>query len=131
MGEICKDIAVFALFAWLLKETVQTWRLADWKKRIVHIVLTIAVLGGSLLLTKNTVLDIMNGSTTLRLTNCSVENSHTSRGIVSLRYYLEGTSEDGQEYKFMISGADCEALKRQNTVTITAYIHTKRVISYQ
>lgn len=131
LDELCGGVIVAILGLWFLKGTAITWSSCGWKNRILFSMLTVLMLGVSMILAKDAALDLIQGSTTVELTDCSVEKRSGSLGVIGLDYYLWGTDADGKEYRFTISGSDYERLKREKEVTVLGYVNTERVIAYR
>ena len=131
VDELCGGIAVLGTGLWLCKIAVNAWRAGNKKNGMLFSALTALLIAVSIVMAKDAVLDLMQGSTTVTLSDCSVEKRGASRGIISLDYYLTGTDEQGNTYTFEISGEDYMRLENKPSVTVEGYVNTGRVITYR
>lgn len=124
------------LLVWFKKQA--TAKTASGKKDILIILIAVVlVLFAAFLISKDLVLDLVHGEQTIVLNRCSVEQASTSKGIISVDYYLIGCDESGETHRFAITSKDYYALLDRYgkynvggwSATVHGYPNTGRVVS--
>lgn len=129
LDELCGGLTVLGAGIWFIKPAIMARR--SGKSLFLPCALAAVLMIVSIMITKDAVLDLAVGSATVTLTDCSVETRGSSRGITSLDYYLVGKADEDTTCRFEISGKDYERLKHKNTVVVTGYLNSGRIITYQ
>ena len=120
-----------ALFFWgallmLLHEMREHPTTSKGQSRLRMIVAFIAVIA-CLWVTKDPLLDLATGPRETVLTNVRVHKT-LNVGIMPDRYYLAGDSADGRSVSLTISLSDYERIGQGQTLSVTYYHHTERLI---
>ena len=98
------------------------------QSRLRMVVTVIAVIA-CLWVTKDPLLDLATGPRETVLTNARVYKT-LNVGIMPDRYYLAGDSAYGRSVSLTISLSDYERIRTGQTMSVTYYHHTKRLIRY-
>lgn len=115
-----------------------TAKVASGKKDILIILVAVVlVLFAVFLSSADLALDLIHGEQTIVLNRCSVERAGTSKGIISLDYYLTGSDESGETHRFTIAAEDYYALLDRHgkykvggwSATVHGYPNTGRAVS--
>lgn len=69
-------------------------------------------------------MDIITGTETITLHNCSTDRSPSIKVFWRQHYYLRGLDSSGKAYRFRISGNDYNNLKENDEVTVSCYKNT-------
>ena len=124
------------LLVWFKKHSSATT--TSGKKDILIILIAVVlVLFVAFLISKDLVLDLIHGEQTIVLNRCSVEQTSTSKGIISVDYYLTGSDESGETHRFTIAADDYYALLDRYgkyniggwSATVHGYPNSGRVVS--
>lgn len=75
--------------------------------------------------------DIIAGTETITLYNCSIDRSPSIKFIWRQHYYLRGLDSNGTAYRFRISGNDYNNLKETDEVTVSCYKNTQRIVEFK
>ena len=143
LDEFCIVAILWTVITWCVIQAVglrkhSAAKAAISKKDIILILVAIVIiLSAVFMISRNIVLDLIHGEQTIVLSRCSVEKAGTSKGIISLDYYLLGYDESGETQRFAIAGEDYYALLDRYgehpvggwSSTVHGYLYTGRVVS--
>ena len=124
------------LLVWFKKHSAATT--TSGKKDILIILIAVVlVLLAVFLSSADFVLDLIHGEQIIVLNRCSVEQAGTSKGIISVDYYLTGRDESGETHRFTIAAENYYAfLARYGkysvgnwSATVHGYPNSGRVVS--
>lgn len=128
LEELCNAILFYSIAIWLIKLAIAIKNSQAFKKVIVILLLMLVFLGVATVTTKNILFDVFNGEKTIILSNLEIEKRSTKRGIFSLKYYLNGTDDNGKEYRFEISGNAYEKILQEDIISVKGFENTGRVV---
>lgn len=76
-------------------------------------------------------MDIITGTETITLHNCSTDRSPSIKVFWRQHYYLRGLDSSGKAYRFRISESDYNNLKETDEVTVSCYKNTQRIVEFK
>lgn len=76
-------------------------------------------------------MDIITGTETITLHNCSTDRSQSIKVFWRQHYYLRGLDSSGKAYRFRISESDYNNLKETDKVTVSCYKNTQRIVEFK
>lgn len=76
-------------------------------------------------------MDIITGTETITLHNCSTDRSPSIKVFWRQHYYLRGLDSTGTASRFRISGNDYNNLKETDEVTVSCYKNTQRIVEFK
>lgn len=125
-GALLGAVFFWGALAMLLHEMQEHPPTSKGQSRLRMIVAVIAVIA-CLWVTKDPLLDLATGPRETVLTNVRVHKT-LNVGIMPDRYYLAGDSADGRSVSLTISLSDYERIGQGQTLSVTYYHHTERLI---
>lgn len=128
LEELCNAILFYSIAIWLIKLAIGIKNSQTFKKIIIILLLMLVLLGIATMKAKNILFDVFNGEKNIILSNLEIEKRSTKRGIFSLKYYLNGTDNNGKEYRFEISGDAYEKILQEDIISVRGFENTGRVI---
>lgn len=76
-------------------------------------------------------MDIITGTETITLHNCSTDRSPSIKVFWRQHYYLRGLDSSGKAYRFRISESDYNNLKETDEITVSCYKNTQRIVEFK
>lgn len=76
-------------------------------------------------------MDIITGTETITLHNCSTDHSPSIKVFWRQHYYLRGLDSSGKAYRFRISESDYNNLKETDEITVSCYKNTQRIVEFK
>lgn len=76
-------------------------------------------------------MDIITGTETITLHNCSTDRSPSIKVFWRQHYYLRGLDLSGKAYRFRISESDYNNLKETDEITVSCYKNTQRIVEFK
>lgn len=80
-------------------------------------------------ITKDLVADLIIGPQTVELHDFEKSTRQGGKGLASQHYYLEGNDAEENEYKLEMSGEEYDNMPDENSIVVSYYKNTKRLIA--
>lgn len=128
LDEIFDSLIILIILGYIIYRLFKVIKKNVGYNKIIVVMFIILCFGIGILLSKNIVLDIINGPTKIELYDYIVTKKMTNR-IVETKYYINGEDENANKHIMEISMDDAYRVstKYSNYVTIVYYKNTKRI----
>lgn len=135
---LCFFYTYLLLLIFKAKRLVETTGITSIKEKvqllvptIIIVIVTVFVIFATVILSMNIVLDVINGTQTITLSNAIVTHYNAGNGFVSNHYYLMGKDENDKNHRVEISSNDYYSYdKSKRTVTLEYYPNISRVVKF-
>ncbi len=131
LSELLETLLLCMIAVGLAYVGVQKFGTSDKRKKISKYCAIVLCVLLCILVAKNLTLDVISGPKEIQLTEITVGKSRYTKSFIGFHYYLYGNNKMGQNMRLEISGDDYTKLQNEDTIFVTYYENTNRVVEYQ
>lgn len=128
--EICDMAVIWIVCIVIIARTVCYSNESSFMGKAVRGVVIFPLLAFGIWLTRDVVLDVVSGPETAEFSDLQVSQTQANTGIFSQHYYLEATDDEGERFRFEISGKVDSEIQGRDTIRIEYYRHTERIVRF-
>lgn len=130
LDEVFKVLLLWLASGYIIVKIIISQNMQSMPQKVARIMVIIACSVVSLWCAKSVVLDMINGTKEVTMSDCTVSMLQGKSGIISRHYYLEGMDENGKRMKMEISAKDYTALLHKESVRVEYYCYTDRITEF-